>query len=167
MGLTDWIFGKAPTADWVASPLLKLEYDFDRQAFCGVPIRSNFEQLSGLGPAEDPKQAREGSLLYFSRGFDVTIEGDRFMDLELHWQDDFTNRWPTPFPGRCVRGGATLPLSAATTEAQLVEWFGPPTRRDHDDEDDETILSYDRGRHTEEFELRAGTLASYCLIAEE
>lgn len=163
MGIIDRLFyGSDPSRDWVADPLVPLEFDFSLHALCGVRIGNPFLSLTILGPAEDRKAAGKGLLRYFSRGVEVEVGEGRVRSIRLVWEDEFDEGF-RPYPGACRFGAEPVPLSAATREEEIVACFGPPFWRDEDE--DEIILFYEFSHIEWEIEFRpGGTLKSILVL---
>jgi hypothetical protein len=166
----DWLLGKDPTEDWPPAPTVPLEYDFDKQALCGVRIGSPVEDFRKLGRAQDTAKARKSAMLcYYSLGFYIGLEAGHGMDFCLHWTDDWSDpsNGPKPFNGKCRIGGREVRLDERTTERDLVGWFGQPAHREQDEEC--ISLRFQRpGAITYDFDLTAdGTLRELMVIADE
>ncbi|MBI3098460.1 MAG: hypothetical protein HYY93_09505 [Planctomycetes bacterium] len=163
MGVIDRIFaGSDPSRDWVADPLVPLEFDFSLHALCGVRVGNPFSLLSILGPAEDRKAAGKGLLRYFSRGVEVEVGEGRVRSIRLVWVDEFEEGF-NPFPGACRLNGQTIPLGAGTREEEVLALFGEPWW--HDEDEDEVILFYEFSHIEWEIELRReGTLKSILVL---
>ena len=63
MGLLSFLFNKQdPTTEWLGDPQVDIEFDFDRHALCDVAVGEPIDRLKFLGPWEDPRAARMGTL---------------------------------------------------------------------------------------------------------
>jgi hypothetical protein len=118
-----------PTQNWQRQPGLLLRFDFDHNTLNGVALGEPLARLSALGPVEDKTELRSERYSYPSLGIAVhgiplTIDG-----FELTWAA-FARPSDRPFAGSCVFRGREVHLSPGTTEAQFIELFGPPTRRE-------------------------------------
>ncbi len=141
MAFLDAFFGKRdPTQDWRAQPGLKLEFDLDAHALCGVKPGDPVPFLEKLGPAEDKVAARKGEYRYLSRG--VAFSGaDAFIDsILLIWRDEDEAGFQG-YAGACLRGGKAVPLGSDWTVEQFVQTFGPPYWKD--DDESESLLFYE------------------------
>ena len=68
---------KYPSSEWRQRESLSIDVDLDRGALCGVPLGRNMDDLSFLGPADDPERAREGVFRYLSLGLEVRVSARR------------------------------------------------------------------------------------------
>lgn len=141
MAFLDAFFGKRdPTQDWRAQPGLKLEFDLDAHALCGVKPGDPVPFLEKLGPAEDKAAARKGEYRYMTRGLSFS-GADAFIDsVILIWRDEDEAGFQA-YPGVCLRGGKEVSLGPDWTVERFAETFGPPYWED--DDEYETLLFYE------------------------
>jgi len=146
-----------PTVGWHAAHSVALELDLDRHALSGVPVGSALARLDWLGPAV---VVDEQELGWPALGLVVGLAPGTGREPVVNYYLLVWNApsHPTyqPFAGVCRHRGAEVPLSAKTTEAELVARFGQPAAREPDEL--ETILYYewDDGRVDWEIELTKG-----------
>lgn len=134
MGLFDFLLGGDITRDWVAEPNVELEFNFDEFSLCGVRLGDRAEQLSQLGPVEDPRAVRKGSLRYFSLGLELEVQHDLIEAIVLvwAWPNDFDSAYQS-FLGICKHHGRIWPLHRETTFLDFTAHFGEPDRREDDE----------------------------------
>ncbi len=125
---------------WQAGQKLDLEFDFDANALCGLKLREPATLLAKFGPPEDAAALKAGAHCFLSQGFEADVTNGRVDTFILVLRD--ADKRFQPFAGKCVRGGATLPLRAGATEGEVVACLGEPFWRDEDD--DEVLLFYER-----------------------
>ena len=174
MGLWQRLFGRRQAADptraWTRTPGHVPRFDLGAYTLDGVPLGGPLERLRALGPAEgvqvDPS-GREGDLEYPSQGLAVGVGDGRVESYELFFQEapGASDQAFTAYRGHVTLGGDTVPLSAATTEAELRALLGEPYWRDSDD--DEVLLFYERAEAQAELqvELRDGRLRSVWAVS--
>jgi len=113
-----------------------LDFNFDQNALCGVPLGSPVADLSGLGPADDKRSARQGLFKYRALGLELGAEDGRLSKVTLIWVDTLKEGYQS-FAGACRRRAHALGFSAASTEAAVTRALGQPTSRE-EKRDDET-----------------------------
>lgn len=129
MSLLDDLFNKNPTKDWRAQANLALALDLDEESFCGIRLGEKAARLQVFGPAEDAKKARIGMFRYWARGFSLTEEQGRFVDVSCHYQlpgDGY-------FTGPVRRNGSAATFTNASTEAEVTAHVGAPDERESDE----------------------------------
>jgi hypothetical protein len=151
MGWLDLFRGfKDPARAWPAQPNLELQFDFERNALCGVPLRAPWERLSVFGPPDEPRAAADASLWYFQRGFSVDLEKGVVDGFTFVWRDELEQGFSS-FAGHFVRGARSIELDGKTSEEKIVEQLGRPYWKDTDDL--ETLLFYEVHGVEWQFEL--------------
>ena len=126
-----------PTAAWQPTPSTAHVVNLGKHQFCGVGLGDRFERLSFLG-----REERSGSHFAFPQhGIEVSHDSDgNVAELAFYFGHPAE---PTPgaFHGQFLLDGQAMPLNYATSEAEIVELFGPPYWRGEDA--DEAILFYE------------------------
>ena len=130
MSFLDDILGRNPTRDWQPQRGLEITCDLDNETFCGVAFGERVERLSKLGPTEVAGTARKGIYEYPSRGFTCVAEDGKFVEVELSFVDDPPL---AAFAGIVRHRGRPVPLSRATTEADVRAELGEPGERKEQD----------------------------------
>ena len=117
-----------PSSAWRRRQSLSIDADGDRGALCGVSLGQSIEDLSLLGPADDPGNARQGVLSYFSLGLEVRVSGATFKEVSLILADTLRDGY-RPFRGSLTCGGRTHVLATEMREQAVPGLFGTPGRR--------------------------------------
>ncbi len=169
MGLREWLSRRNdPTAAWVRDPELRLTLDFGGGSLRGVGLGDPIERLAFLGPT-DRGAGPEEDLQYLSLGLSVGFTAGSIDFYGIWWQD-YLGAGYRRYAGCVLLGGRAVALGPTTPEHEILEAFGQPYWRDHDDS--ETILFYEvkdgRGRLTErQFELdERGALKALLVLAD-
>jgi len=174
--ISDYFKGTDLTRDWVERPAVSLEFDLDKCSLGGVPNGSRFEQFSWLGPADKRFKYRDGrqAFVWFSKGLEFDVEGGSFclsmLSFYLHGTGEvgpFPGRY-YPFPGTFILNGRKFRIEPASTDAEVVEVMGDPTRRTADEEDIIESLFYRIGQYEYEFTFSLeGKLEDMCCVEAE
>ena len=161
MGFLDRIFGprasQDPTAAWPAntgpSPQVSLERRSLGSSFAQLTFGADVSAAQFLGRADRfSGNEQHFTLTYFRWGLDVVFENRQLAEVMFRIGEsvrmaDAEDTLATP------TGPDGHPLSASTTEPQLLERFGQPGNRQ--DFEDESILYYTVGPLVSEFLLDA------------
>ena len=126
MGLLDNLLNRNPTRDWQPQRGLELVVDLDRESFCGVRLGEKVERLHKFGPTADAASARIGMFNYPTRGFQVSEEQGKFVEVETTFGEGDGAR---AFAGKVVRRGRSKVFTGENGEADLVQLLGPPSER--------------------------------------
>lgn len=129
MSFLDDLLDRNPTKDWRAQPNLALVLDLDEESFCGIRLGDKAARLQVFGPAEDAKNARVGIYRYWARGFALSKEQGRFVDVTCLYQlpDDRS------FTGPVRRNGRSATFGNASAEADVIALVGAPDERASDE----------------------------------
>jgi len=131
MGLLDFLFGHDLTRTWVREPERTIEFDFTERSLAGTRLGDRIEELSFLGPAEEPRSARRGLLSYFSLGLEIDIEDELLKTFRLIWEDPADQRFSS-FTGVCRLRGKVVPLHRESTFVDVVRHLGQPDEQEED-----------------------------------
>lgn len=146
--LFDFVGWMNPTRHWQVERGRALTLDLDEFTFSGVPLGAPLEALEFLGPAEE-LSFRE----YRWNAFGVeAVTREGFVEtLIFHFLPDESSASWQAFPGAVQYLELPVPVSGLQGISQIREVFGRPLGIERFP--DHTILLYDLGDLTLEFEL--------------
>jgi hypothetical protein len=162
MGLLDNLLNRNPTRDWRGQHGLALVLDLDQESFCGIRLGEPAERLEKFGPSADAQSARIGVFNYPDRGFEVSAEQGKFVEIEMAFGE---GEGAHPYAGSVVRNGRSVTLTANTAEADLVALLGPAANRTEEAGDEDfpasVVLLWNLVRTDVEATLENGALAVF------
>lgn len=162
MGLLDR-FKSNPGRQWKAAGGAALEFDFSRNALCGVGLGDPVSLLWQFGQPEDAELLKQGAYCFYSQGFEVDI-GYGKVDGFLIVLNDLGAGLFQPFRGKFLYRGAEIPLHSGAQEPAIVEIFGEPFWRDQDET--ECVLFYETRAIEWQFEIgRESGLSALTILA--
>lgn len=124
VSLLDRLLNRNPTRDWRPEPGLVLLLNLDEESFCGVRLGEPAARLRKLGPTPNAGSARIGMYEYAERGFLVTAEQDRFVEVNVSFAGNLG-----AFTGTIRRHGRDGTLDGSAGEENVVALLGPADER--------------------------------------
>lgn len=151
MDLLRRLFGPPnPTRDWTPQVPTPLVFDLQRYTLHGIGLGDPWARLSFLGPAAYVP----GMLVFPQLGLEVDIDPQVVEGFMFSFVRD---RQGQPFVGTFQDKKGPVPLSASTSETELMKRWGVPYWREEDS--DEIILFFEHPGREWQVELKLdGTL---------
>lgn len=121
------LLGRQPnrTFSWQATPGEPLTVDLTTHRFCGVAIGDSIDNLSFLGPSENPYE-RVHTYNYFRRGFYLVDDDGRLETVVFLLALDPSMPKVRPFEGSWLHNGRPLPITTQTQPQDLRRDYGEP-----------------------------------------
>jgi hypothetical protein len=164
MSLLDRMMGRRPdpTESWEPFQLPIPDFDPTERCFGSLKFADEISAASFLGRPTRVQWSKSDyiELLYATGGFQVDFDHGRFAYLTFFIRLD--ERIASKVEITCAEpllrtnGQNLVRFSKSSTADELKRLFGQPTTTDNDE--DESVLSFDRNRLTLEFELNSEQL---------
>jgi hypothetical protein len=137
------LLGRQPnrTASWQATANDPLAVDLTAYRFCGVAIGDPIDNLSFLGPAENPYEQAH-TYNYFQRGFYLVDDNGQLETVVFLLALDPSMPRVRPFVGNWLHNGRSLHLTDQTQPQDLRRDLGEPFH-EYSEETNDVIWFYE------------------------